>query len=251
MAVEQLRGARRLVVLTGAGMSQESGIATFRDAQTGWWARYTPEELATPEAFRSHPARVFGWYRYRAVQALAAEPHAGHRALAALERRCGDGFLLVTQNVDGLHQRAGNREVVELHGSLHAYRCAACALPYRGHLPVEQAVEAGEVAPPTCGVCGGYVRPGVVWFGEPLPQEAVERAWAAVAACDLLLVVGTSAVVYPAAYLPALARAAGAAVIEINPEPTPYSTHVTLAWRERAGRALPAMIEALAALGRS
>ncbi len=245
LVVELLAGARRVAALTGAGMSQESGVPTFRDAQTGLWSRYDAAELASPQAFRRHPDRVFGWYLERWRTACRAEPHAGHRALAALETMYDD-FLVITQNVDGLHQRAGSRDVVELHGSLEAFRCADAGHPADpASVAALEAPASGLVPPPRCAVCGSPVRPGVVWFGELLPQPAVERAWHWVGRCDVLLVIGTSSLVYPAAHLPAIARAVGARVIEINPQATALSERADVWWDERAGTALPALLEHL------
>lgn len=249
-ALALLAGARVVAALTGAGMSQESGVATFRDAQTGLWARYDPAELATPEAFRRHPARVFGWYLERWRQVRRAEPHGGHRALAALGA-VFEEVVVVTQNVDGLHRRAGSADVVELHGSLDRFRCSGA-----GHTVDAAGFEAlapsrsGEVEPPACPACGSPVRPGVVWFGELLPKAAVERAWKTCARADALLVIGTSSLVYPAAHLPEIAQAGGAVLLEINPEPTPLTPRVDLWWPARAGVALPALAEALASRSR-
>ncbi len=244
-AASLLAGASEVVVVTGAGMSQESGVPTFRDAHTGLWARYDPLDLATPAAFRLHPARVFGWYAWRLRQARAAEPHAGHRALAAMERYL-PGLTIVTQNVDGLHRRAGSRDVIELHGSLEAFRCADRGHPYAADAVMAMAPpEAAELAPPGCPVCGSPVRPGVVWFGETLPAAEMERAWGLVRRCDVLIAVGTSAVVYPAAALPEVAAARGIGVIEINPVPTPFTPRVTLAWSSTAAVALPQLESAL------
>lgn len=234
--------AKRILVLTGAGMSAESGIPTFRDALTGLWARYDPEELATEAAFRQHPARVFGWYAWRLALARQARPHAGYRALARLGDRYGGGLVVVTQNVDGLHRRAGSRSVVELHGSLEAFRCVD-----HGHrFPTEEVLRlrgggAGELEPPRCGECGSLVRPGVVWFGEVLPEPALRRAWCEARDTDTALVVGTSSLVYPAAAIPGLAAAHGARVIEINPHRTPLSERVDLFWQAGAGDALPVL----------
>ena len=244
-AVEVLRRASRVVALTGAGMSQESGVPTFRDALTGLWSRYDPMELATPDAFRRNPARVFGWYLSRWRGARTVSPHAGHVALARLEGAFGD-FAVVTQNVDGLHRRAGSREIVELHGCLEAFRCFD-----GGHSfdidRIEQLAppEDAEVEPPACDTCGSPIRPGVVWFGETLPAGAVERAWRLVQQSDVVLVIGTSAVVYPAAELPGVALAAGAEVIEINPQETPLTPRATLTWRATAAAALPQLADAL------
>ncbi len=245
-----LTGAESVVVLTGAGMSQESGVPTFRDAQTGLWARFDPMELATEEAFRRHPARVFGWYLWRYHLVRRVQPHAGHRALARLQHEWGAvsrrAFLLVTQNVDGLHQRAGSADVVELHGSLGRFRCLDRGHPFDTARLVDLVVpDDGEVTPPACVECGSPVRPGVVWFGEQLPVPSLERAYDGARRCDLMLVVGTSGIVYPAAGLPEVAVRRGAPVIEISPQPTPLTPHVTLAWASTAAVALPQIQEAL------
>lgn len=200
----------RVMVLTGAGMSAESGVPTFRDAQTGLWARYDPQDLATPEAFQRQPQLVWEWYAWRRQLALGAIPHDGHRALAALQRRFD--VRVVTQNVDRLHQVGGAWNVVELHGSLFSAHCLA------GHPAPPAALEAPS--PPPCARCGALVRPGVVWFGESLPAGRFEQAGQLAADCGLLLVVGTSGVVYPAAGLPRVARRGGALVVEVNPVPT-------------------------------
>jgi NAD-dependent deacetylase len=237
-----LAGARTVVAVTGAGMSQESGVPTFRDAQTGLWARFDPAELATPEAFRRDPERVFGWYLRRWTLARRAEPHAGYRALAGLAD-VFDELLVVTQNVDGLHRRAGSPDVVELHGSLEAFRCADAGHPFAadGLEALAGRVPDGPVAPPRCPVCGSPVRPGVVWFGEGLPGAAVERAWAAAESCDAMLVIGTSSLVFPAASVPEIVLRRGRPVIEINPDRTPLTPRARVWWPARAGDALPAL----------
>lgn len=216
-AIEQgaaaLRAARSVCVSTGAGMSAESGLATFRDAD-GLWSKFNPMELATPEAFGRDPRKVWAWYRLRRQRLAAAEPHDGHRVLAAWEARVRD-FTLVTQNVDGLHQRAGSRNVIELHGRLDLARCESC--PYQ----VQGLDDLGE--DPHCPECGRRLRPGVVWFGELLPAGALEAAFAAARRCDAILVIGTSGVVQPAASLAEAAHRAGACVIEINPNTTELS----------------------------
>src|SRR5215216_8205809 len=189
-AAEHLRAARRVAVLTGAGVSAESGIPTFRDAMSGLWAKYRPEELATPEAFRRNPALVWRWYAWRHGLVSVAEPNAAHRALAEMERRVPD-FTLITQNVDGLHRRAGSRNILELHGSLERARCSRCDA--RQPFPAGS----GEGGPPPCPACGAPLRPGVVWFGESLPEQALEAAFGAAQACDLFLSVGTSNLVQP------------------------------------------------------
>ena len=226
-------------------MSRDSGVPTFRDAMTGLWARFDPHELANADAFRRSPGRVFGWYVWRWNLVHRAEPHAGYRSLVKMEKAF-DRFLIVTQNVDGLHSRAGSGDVVELHGSLDAFRCFD-----RGHLFDSSKLDGleadadGEIDPPKCAECGSMVRPGVVWFGESLPREPVERAWAAVGSCDALIVVGTSAVVYPAAELPSIAMRRGCPVIDVNPTSTPITHDVDVWVPERAEVALPALVNLL------
>ncbi len=222
-----------MVALTGAGISAESGIPTFRGAG-GFWKQFRAEELATPAAFARDPKLVWEWYDWRRSVCAAAQPNAGHVALAGFEQRT-PGFTLVTQNVDGLHDRAGSRRVLKLHGDIWTLRCLGC-----GAETLDERVPLPGL-PPHCG-CGGLLRPGVVWFGEPLRAEVWEQAERAVRDCGVLLVVGTSAVVYPAAGLIDLARTAGAHVIEVNLEETPYSPRVTASLRGRAGEILPELI---------
>ncbi len=207
---ETLRRARHVAVLTGAGVSAESGLPTFRESLTGHWAKHRPEDLATPEAFERNPSLVWGWYRMRREAALRAEPNPAHLALARLESLV-PRFTLITQNVDGLHRRAGSRSVVELHGDLTRARCSIEGTVTERWEEPEDGRE-----PPRCGRCGGYLRPDVIWFGEPLPEEALHQAWAAVYDCDVFLTVGTSNLVEPAASLPWLAAAQGAIVAVIN-----------------------------------
>jgi NAD-dependent deacetylase len=234
----RLRAAKHVAVLTGAGVSAESGIPTFRDALTGLWARYRPEDLATPQAFARDPALVWRWYDWRYGLVTRAQPNAAHRALAALETRV-PRLTLITQNVDGLHQRAGSSGVRELHGSLLRARCAA-GCPGTGPWP------AGLSGPPPCLRCGAPLRPDVVWFGEALPHEPLGAAWDAVATCDVFLSVGTSNVVEPAASLPWSAANAGARVIVVNPvvegqRTGPGVRHL----RGAAGVVLPELLEAV------
>jgi NAD-dependent deacetylase len=226
-----------VAVLTGAGISAESGLATFRDAQTGLWARFDPRELATPSAFASNPKLVWDWYAWRRQQVAAAQPNDAHHALAELERRV-PRFLLITQNVDGLHQRAGSRNVVELHGNIRRVKCS------REGTIVDHWEPRGE-AVPRCAACGALLRPDVVWFEEMLPSEALARAEAAARECDVLLVVGTSAEVYPAAALPDYAQQSGAIAIEINPDSTPLSAAADHVLRGAAGALLPALVASL------
>ncbi len=250
-ALELFEDARRVLVLTGAGMSAESGVPTFRDAQTGLWARYDPQELATPEAFRRNPSRVFGWYASRLMVIRRVYPHAGYGALVRLGEMYPGALTVVTQNVDGLHTRAGTRDVIELHGSLEAFRCSRCRDPYPAAGVMQLVEGGGEIAPPhlppppECSKCGNFVRPGVVWFGEMLPEGVLERAGQAAREADVALVIGTSSIVYPAAELPAIVAGRGGRVIEINLEATPLSPSADLHWQAAAGEALPALVEAL------
>ena len=244
--------AERPVVLSGAGMSAESGIPTFRDAQTGLWERFSAEELATEEAFLADPALVWSWYRWRARMVRARRPNPGHDAVAAWQRRTPD-LEVVTQNVDDLHERAGARVLAHLHGSLFEHRCAECGAPADVDPGAPSDVDAAgseadleamlREAPPACPACGtGRIRPGVVWFGEMLPQEPWERAYEALERCDLALVVGTSGLIQPAASLPFVALGAGVAVVEVNPVETELSGAVTHALRGSAGAVLPALV---------
>ncbi|HXF95559.1 MAG TPA: NAD-dependent deacylase [Gemmatimonadales bacterium] len=242
-ALDALAGAERMVVTTGAGMSRESGIPTFREALTGFWARYSPEEYATEAAFRRDPARVFGWYAWRRRLARRAVPHPGYLALVELEQVVPE-LVVVTQNVDGLHRRAGSRRVLELHGSLDRFCCADARHP-AGEDEVPLLDADGPCPPPACRVCGSPLRPDVVWFGEFLPERVLTEAWERAAACQVMLVVGTSGLVHPAARLPYIARDAGATVIEINPEPTELTPLAHIVWRAAAGEALPRLLAGL------
>ncbi len=245
MTVDLLRDARHVAVLTGAGMSAESGVPTFRDAQTGLWAKLDPQELATAGAFAKSPSRVFGWYASRLRAVRQATPHAGYDALVRMAALYPDGFDILTQNVDGLHGRAGSENVVELHGSLEAFRCSSCRDPYSAEKVVELSQHGGEVLPPECRKCGNFIRPGVVWFGEMLPGEVLERATEVAYEADVALVIGTSSLVYPAAGLPDIVSARGGRVIEINPKATPLTPRVDLYWEAFAGEALPRLVDAL------
>jgi len=242
--IRALRAARRIAVLTGAGVSAESGIATFRDAQTGLWQRFDAADLATAEAFCHDSELVWGWYEWRRMQILQAEPNAAHLALAALASRV-DSLRLITQNVDDLHERAGSSEVLHLHGSMHQPRCFDCATPWRfePQIPVEPA-DGRRLAPPRCAHCGGPVRPGVVWFGEALPQQTWEQALEAVRNCELLLTIGTSGLVHPAAGLPIEAARRGKTVVLINPVQTELDRHAQHVLRGKAGELLPALLQA-------
>ncbi len=211
-------------------------MPTFREAQTGLWEKYDPLELATPEAFARDPELVWRWYRWRRELVAGAEPNAGHRALAEMQALV-PRLTLVTQNVDGMHQRAGSRDVIEFHGNLFADRCFADG----------RIVETdGDGAVPRCPDCGGHVRPGVVWFGEAIPEAALNAAFAAAADCDVFLSVGTSSLVYPAAGLGDIARQADALTIEVNPNPTDHSDAYAASLRGKAGVVVPKLVELLA-----
>jgi NAD-dependent protein deacetylase/lipoamidase len=236
-AASALAGARHVCVLTGAGISAESGIPTFRDAQEGLWARYDPLDLATPEGFERDPELVWRWYEWRRELIRGSEPNPGHRALVALARRV-PVLTLVTQNVDGLHQRAGSTGVIEYHGNILRDRCTV------EQVVVERSRTAGGGLP-RCASCGGLLRPDVVWFGEMIPRAALLSADAAAEDCDVFLSVGTSSLVYPAAGLAEAALRRGATVIEVNPNPTDLSPSAAVLLRGPAGRLLPAVLEAL------
>ncbi|WP_407569390.1 SIR2 family NAD-dependent protein deacylase [Deinococcus altitudinis] len=240
-AAALLHSARRVVVMTGAGVSAESGIPTFRDAQTGHWARFRPEDLASPEAYWRDPVTVWDWYAGRYRDVTAASPNRGHELLAELERRklaeYGEGaFTLVTQNVDGLHLRAGSRPPLELHGNLTHGRCESCE-----HLqPLPEA--ASFTPPPTCEVCGSRMRPNVVWFGEMLPEDVLEDAQFAFERAEVAIVIGTSGQVYPAAALADVTLQRGGAVIEINPDTTPLTPRASFSLRATASEGLTALM---------
>jgi NAD-dependent deacetylase len=242
--VRALREAQHVVVLTGSGASAESGVPTFRDKQAGLWERFDAMELATPTAFRRDPALVWGWYEWRRKVVLTAQPNAGHRALAALAQRV-PRFTLVTQNVDDLHERAGSSAVLHLHGELGRPYCEACQRPYVLPVGIPDVPEEGaRIEPPRCEACGARVRPGVVWFGEGLPEAPWRQAREAAKACNVFLCVGTSALVYPAAALAQFAIAAGAVVVEINPTPAELGAGVIIL-RGKAGAVLPQLVPAV------
>ena len=230
-----LAGARRVAVLTGAGISAESGVPTFRGSE-GLWRTFRAEDLATPEAFERDPKMVWEWYDWRRGLIAGCKPNLGHYALAQLEASKPE-FTLVTQNVDGLHNRAGSQRILKIHGDIWWVLCLNC-----GDIRSDHRVPLPEL-PPRCG-CGGLLRPAIVWFGESLPQTTWQQAEAAVSACDVLLVAGTSAQVYPAASLVPLAQRHGARVIEINREETPFSGAVDCSLRGNSGELLPMIIEA-------
>ena len=233
--VSFLTSATRVVVLTGAGVSQESGLRTFRDAQTGLWARYKPEDLASPEAFARDPKLVWDWYAWRREAIKGVRPNPGHYALVEMEKRIPQ-FTLITQNVDGLHRFAGNQNVLELHGNIQKVRCSECRT-----FTEEWGDDMEGV--PTCSVCGGLLRPDVVWFGETLPRAELESAVTASRAAQVYFSIGTSGVVQPAASLAHAARNNGSVVVEINAEPTPLTPKVDFAFHGKSGEILPALIK--------
>jgi len=235
--LRRLATAKRIAVLTGAGVSAESGVPTFRDAQTGLWAKYTPEELATPRAFRRNPCLVWEWYAWRRTLVADAKPNPAHLALAQMEKLFPQ-FDLITQNVDGLHQRAGSTRVIELHGNISRTKC------FDEGAIITNWEDTGDV-PPKCPNCGGLLRPDVVWFEEPLPETEIARAATASTTCDVFFSIGTSTIVYPAAALPFEALRAGATVVEINPQPTPLTTLAQFHLPDAAGVVLPALMKAL------
>ena len=234
----------QVTVLSGAGISAESGVPTFRDAETGLWAKVDPYEISSAEGWRDHPDKVRAWYLCRHYMMSSVQPNNGHLAVAAWQDYAD--VHVVTQNVDNLHERAGSKRVYHLHGSLFEFRCDRRQHEYRSELPAMPEPVA-SVDPPRC-ACGGLIRPNVVWFGEALPDEAWQRSVDAVTAADVVIVVGTSSIVYPAAGLPELALATGTAVIEVNPERTPLSDAATVSLRETAAGALPGLLQRLPAL---
>lgn len=242
-AAALLRAAKRPVVLTGAGISRESGIPTFRDALDGLWAQYDPMQLATPQAFRRDPALVWRFYEFRRTLMRPALPNPGHHALAALEKRFPT-LHIITQNVDDLHEQAGSTQVVRLHGRISASRCSGNCRGERTLIdPDSLPAEARSETPPRCPHCGAYLRPDVVWFNEMLPPDALNRAQMLSAQADIMLVVGTSGVVYPAAGLPSLTQRAGGHLIEINPQPSDLTPIMDVWLGGESGVVLPRLLD--------
>ena len=237
--IAALRDARHICVLTGAGISAESGVPTFREAQSGLWEKYDPLDLATPEAFLRDPVLIWRWYRWRRELVSKAQPNPGHNALAAMAGVV-PRLTLVTQNVDGLHQRAGSENGIEFHGNLFEGRCFSedCAVTCDS-----------DSAVPICPGCGSNVRPGVVWFGEAIPEQALNESYASAADCDVFLSVGTSSLVFPAAGLAGIANESGATVIEVNPNPTGMSAGFDYAIAGNAGTVLPELLTHLTSGG--
>ncbi len=235
--IGRIRAAQSIVVLTGAGISAESGVPTFRDAQTGLWANFKAEELATPQAFLRNPEMVWNWYMMRREMIGQAKPNAGHFALARMELKT-PRFLLVTQNIDNLHRLAGNKNLIEIHGNIQRTKC------FDEGTGVEE-WDASSGVPPKCPRCGGLLRPDVVWFGEMLSPGAYEAAAEAARKCDVFFSIGTSSIVYPAASLPYEALSRMRLTIEINPEETPLSARVNYHFSGAAGKLLPQLVSAV------
>lgn len=234
--IDLIRSSARMVALTGAGISQESGLRTFRDKLDGLWAQYKPEDLATPEAFERNPELVWEFYNARRLKACKVEPNPGHFALAEMEK-CVERFVLITQNVDGLHTRAGSRDVLELHGNITRVKCSR-------NCGIITEWEENPGSSPACPNCGAKIRPDVVWFGEMLPQEILKSAMQAARVSDVFLSIGTSALVQPAASLPLLAKQNGAAIVEVNLEETPLTPLVDHFLEGKAGEVLPELVRA-------
>lgn len=239
-----LRNSQYPVALTGSGISAESGIPTFRGGDNSLWQQWAPERLASAEGFRDDKALVWGWYAWRMANIANAVPNAGHLALAELEDLC-PGLAVITQNVDDLHERAGTQRITHLHGSIFSPRCFACARPFVDYEIPPGALEnpSLRIMPPTCRHCGGFVRPGVVWFGESLAATEWRQSEQWVRECDLLVVIGTSGVVQPAASLVSVARRIGAAIILVDPGHSEHEALVDHHLRMPAGIALPALLE--------
>jgi NAD-dependent deacetylase len=232
-----LHKAERVAVLTGAGVSQESGLRTFRDAHTGLWSQYKPTELASPEAYEHDPKLVWDWYAMRRGKVAEVEPNPGHYALVDMAHHIQD-FSLITQNVDNLHRKAGSPSVIELHGNLQRVRCSSCGQQAETWDEAEKDV-------PQCDFCGGLLRPDVVWFGESLPRSELEAAVEAARTCHAFFSVGTSGTVQPAASLAYAARNRGAVVVEVNAEPTALTEKVDFALHGKSGEILPALVQAV------
>lgn len=234
--IKRLQSARSVTVFTGAGVSAESGVPTFRDAQTGYWSKFRADVLATPRAFKRDPKLVWKWYNWRSKLVAAVQPNPGHFAIAQMESLFSR-FSLITQNVDGLHQRAGSKNVVELHGNLTKVKC------FDENTMVERWNDDGQV-PPKCPRCGGFLRPAVVWFEEELPKAEWRKAVDAIE-CDLFFTVGTSALVFPAAALPSEAAKMGSTVVEVNPTMTDFTEQAHFHLGGPSGEVMPLIVEAM------
>lgn len=241
--ISALRKAKHVVVFTGAGVSAESGIPTFRDPFTGLWERFDVKDLTTPAAFRADKELVWGWHEWLRMKVRRAAPNRAHLAIAALARQVPQ-LTVITQNVDDLHERAGSAEVVHLHGSLNAPRCFACNRPHDSVPTLADEPEGGRrLRPPQCSHCGGFVRPGVVWFQERLPEKQFQQAISAAKDCDVLLSIGTSGLVQPAAQIPLYAKHAWASIVQINPKVTELEGECDWSLRGLAGEIMPRLLQ--------
>ncbi len=244
-AAKMLGQSKSMTVFTGAGISKESGIPTFRDAQEGLWANYSPEDLATPQGFRKNPRTVWEWYDFRRNKVWTVKPNPGHYAIVDIEDRvtaAGYPFTLITQNIDNLHQEAGSSRVLELHGNIFRYKCLDSNHP----APFDDFKDSTDV-PPRCKRCNSYIRPDVVWFGEMLPEPILTAAFEAAGETEVMLVVGTSGIVHPAASIPILAHRNGACVIEVNPEESALTPMVDIFLKGPSGIMLPELVRAMMA----
>jgi NAD-dependent deacetylase len=243
-AAETLKAASQIAVLTGAGVSKESGVPTFRDAQTGLWAKYNPQELANPVAFLTNPRLVWDWYTMRREMIAAVQPNPGHRALAKLQQS-KPSTRIITQNVDDLHEQAGSSAVIHLHGNIAQSKCFANCKGDPTLIDLDTLEWDREFGPPSCPHCGKHVRPNVVWFGEMLPEASIKEAIALSEGCDVMLVVGTSGLVTPAASLPSHAQSHGAKIIEVNPDETPITRFADIKLDGPSGEMLPQVLAAM------
>ncbi|MEM7453552.1 MAG: NAD-dependent deacylase [Planctomycetota bacterium] len=249
--IDLVLSADHVVALTGAGVSAESGIPTFRDAMTGLWAMYQAEELATPEAFRRNPSLVWNWYQWRKQLVLEKSPNAGHVAIKELSDIVSR-FSLITQNVDGLHQKAGSRNVIELHGNIRRSICfdnrhLQEEAEGAGLMDVDFDIESNHEPPPECPQCGSMLRPDVIWFGEALNPGYLNAASEAAMTCEVFFSIGTSSLVHPAASLAEFAKHSGARIVEVNPNPTPLTPIVDYALHGAGGEVLPELVSRLQA----
>jgi NAD-dependent deacetylase len=243
-AARRLKNAQLLVVLTGAGVAKESGVPTFRDALDGLWAHYDPQQLATPAAFQANPKLVWDWYAYRRQMIEGVKPNPGHLAISELEKLLPQ-VVVVTQNIDGLHHDAGSTDIIELHGNIRRYKCFYECRGKPTLIDLNTLDWNRDAGPPACPYCGRWVRPDVVWFTEVLPDEAIHRAQELSRQADVMLVVGTSGVVYPAAALPGMAKEYGAYIIDVNPVRDEISTIADLFLDGPSGEVLPQIVQAL------
>lgn len=240
-----IKNAKKISILTGAGVSKESGVPTFRDAQTGLWAQYDPQQLATKHAFSQNPKLVWDWYQFRVGLVSGAKPNAGHIALAEIEYRYPN-TQVITQNVDNLHEQAGSKDVIHLHGNIAEYKCFGDCQGEPTLIDIDTFEWDREQGPPHCPHCQNWARPNVVWFGEMLPLAELDKAKILSVECDVMIVVGTSGLVTPAATLPSYAKQAGATIIEANPDYSMITGIADIKLEGPSGEMLPKVVEALA-----